>query len=102
MADTEELLDWARRIWNGTPTMTLQTIVAAHGKVHGDICEVARTMDESALLDEAALAKELGNLILSAIRWADDLGLDIDECIQLAKDAQYRYATRLRRNADLT
>jgi len=33
------------------------------------------------------LKKELGNIIFSTIRWVDDLGLDVLECLDLAIEA---------------
>jgi hypothetical protein len=38
------------------------------------------------------LKKELGNIIFSTIRWIDDLGLDVLECLDLAIKAQERFA----------
>lgn len=36
--------------------------------------------------------KELGNIIFSTIRWVDDLGLDVLECLDLAIEAQEKFA----------
>jgi hypothetical protein len=38
------------------------------------------------------LRKELGNIIFSTIRWIDDLGLDVLECLDLAIEAQEEFA----------
>lgn len=38
------------------------------------------------------LKKELGNIIFSTIRWVDDLGLDVLECLDLAIEAQEKFA----------
>jgi hypothetical protein len=38
------------------------------------------------------LKKELGNIIFSTIRWIDDLGLDVLECLDLAIEAQEKSA----------
>lgn len=38
------------------------------------------------------LKKELGNILFSTIRWIDDLGLDVLECLDLAIDAQEKFA----------
>lgn len=38
------------------------------------------------------LKKELGNVIFSTIRWVDDLGLDVLECLDLAIEAQEKFA----------
>jgi len=39
------------------------------------------------------LKKELGNIIFSTIRWIDDLGLDVLECLDLAIEAQEKFAS---------
>ena len=38
------------------------------------------------------LKKELGNILFSTIRWIDDLGLDVLECLDLAIEAQEKFA----------
>ena len=38
------------------------------------------------------LKKELGNVVFSTIRWIDDLGLDVLECLDLAIEAQEKFA----------
>lgn len=67
--------------------MTLNEIVVAMGVVYGDLCRQARDGVED---DE--LKKELGNMIVSSIRWCDDLGLDPNECIEKALAAQKKFA----------
>ncbi len=42
------------------------------------------------------LKKELGNIIFSTIRWVDDLGLDVLECLDLAIEAQEKFANSRR------
>lgn len=39
------------------------------------------------------LKKELGNVLFSTIRWIDDLGLDVLECLDLAIEAQEKFAS---------
>lgn len=39
------------------------------------------------------LKKEFGNIIFSTIRWIDDLGLDVLECLDLAIEAQEKFAS---------
>lgn len=41
---------------------------------------------------ERELKKELGNIIFSTIRWVDDLGFDVLECLDLAIEAQEKFA----------
>ena len=38
------------------------------------------------------LQRELGDIIFSAIRWIDDLGFDARECLDLAIEAQEKFA----------
>lgn len=47
----------------------------------------------------ADLERELGNLVVSALRWMRACGLDPAECIAAAEDAQRAYAARPRREA---
>lgn len=67
----------------------------------GDVARLAR--DHGALPLDAGhgavavginneLKKELGNIIFSTIRWIDDLGLDVLECLDLAIEAQEKFA----------
>ena len=61
------------------------------GVVYGDICRHVRDHAGNKTVDEAEIKKELGNMLFSTIRWADDLGFSPEECIELAKAAQQRY-----------
>lgn len=79
-----------REIW-GRKRMTFAEIVVAMGVVYGDICRQARWDQERGQHDSLELAKELGNMILSTIRWCDDLGFWPETCLQIALDAQRRY-----------
>lgn len=90
--NTDELLQRARAIW-GDKRMTLDEIIVVIGVVYGDICRQARSQDEGGHIDNEELQKELGNLIFSVLRWADDLGYDPNKCIQLAIEAQQRYVS---------
>ena len=63
----------------------------------GDVARLARDHGEwihdeghSEALGE--LKKELGNVLFSTIRWIDDLGLDVMECLELAIEAQEKFA----------
>jgi len=38
------------------------------------------------------LQRELGSIIFSTIRWIDDLGFDVRECLDLAIEAQEKFA----------
>ncbi len=61
----------------------------------GDLARLERDYtgadeDQSAWIRQ--LAKELGNIIFSTIRWVDDLDLDVLECLDLAIEAQEKFA----------
>ncbi len=61
------------------------------GVTYGDICRQARKTLEGGEVNTNELKKEFGNIIASTVRWADDLGLDIEECLELALTAQRAY-----------
>ena len=89
--EIKELLKTSRQIW-GDEKLPLAQIVVRMGKVFGDICRWERNAkkDESTHTDEE-LKKELGNTILSTIRFCDDLGYSPEDCIELAIDAQKKF-----------
>ena len=67
------------------PVQTVLALDAEPGSIAGQ--------DWGPLLDwEEELKKELGNIIFSTIRWCDDLGLDVMECLELAIEAQKKFA----------
>lgn len=80
----------ARVIW-GEPRMGLEEVAVAAACVLGHLSRQARAQQEGRPVDWEAVAKELGNMALSTVRWIDDLGLSVDECIDLALAAQRRY-----------
>ncbi len=94
----------SRQIWGDT-RQTLPEIAVRMMVGVGDIARAARdgrpeneSVDGSYNLAEIRAAwdrevkKELGNLIFSTIRWIDDLGLDVLECLDLAIEAQEKFA----------
>lgn len=89
--EIKELLKTGREIW-GDKKLSLPEIIVRMGKVQGDICRWERNepKDKDFHTDQE-LKKELGNMIFSTIRWADDLNYDPQECINLAIDCQRRY-----------
>lgn len=92
--DLHGLTRQATAIWGETPTplphaVTILTVVA------GDIARQARNEAEGRPVDRAKLAKELGNWILTTIRVIRDAGLDPDDCVGAALQAQQRYAAKL-------
>jgi len=88
--NTKQLLDEERIIW-GNRKQSLEHIVICMGKTYGDIAKEARSKLESGSVHETELKKELGNMISSTIRWIDDLGYGVDECIELALQSQKAY-----------
>lgn len=110
------LLTAARTAWPD-PT-DLGDMPTNLGAVHGDICHATRelvathrlprvTMTDAAtsisrLNDQMArrrelaadLTRELGNLILTAARYLDDLGIGLPDAIDAATAAQHAYRTR--------
>ena len=87
---TDEILHQERIIWGDTP-QSIEHITVSMGKVFGDISKQARTSLEGGQVDVYELQKELGNMIASTIRWVDDLGFSVDDCIERALEAQRKY-----------
>jgi hypothetical protein len=95
-----------RQIWGAEPTNMLRT--AMLGKIIlrlqvgvGDLARLARDgvapdRDDGFESWDREAKKELGNIVLSTVRWIDDLGFDALECIDLAVDAQEKYARSAR------
>lgn len=79
----------ARQIWGDKkhtfPEIALRLMVGV-----GDLSRHARdaSVDPDVVRD---VKKEFGNVIFSMIRWADDLGLDVLECLDLAIEAQEKF-----------
>ncbi|MGZ6005358.1 MAG: hypothetical protein ACXWLH_04375 [Candidatus Saccharimonadales bacterium] len=86
----DELLKRERQIW-GDNQQAIEHIVVCMGKTFGDISAQARAKIEKGEFDAIELKKELGNMIASTVRWVDDLGFDIQECINLALQSQQKY-----------
>jgi len=87
----KELLNLSREIW-GEEKLNLSQIIVRMGKVFGDICKWERNAKKDAKFhSEKELQKELGNIILSTIRWCDDLGYDPKECIEEAIKCQKEF-----------
>jgi len=91
-----------RQIWGGT-RHTLPEIVLRLTVGVGDLARVARDgylpgFDPAAdqeLVEgrRRELKKELGNVLFSVVRWIDDLGFDVMECIDLSVEAQEKFAS---------
>ena len=76
-----ELLQTGRSIW-GERRMRAPEIAVALGVVYGDVCRSIRDCEPS------DLAAEIGNVLLSTIRWCDDLGIDFEDALVLAQTRQ--------------
>jgi hypothetical protein len=88
-----QLADHGTTIWGDRTT----TPAAAHtvlSVVVGDIGRVVRTAEETGITDLETLIRELGNLALSSMRLAVELGLDPAECVAAASEAQRAYVER--------
>ena len=87
----DELLQESRTIWKNEK-LTLSQIIVRMGKVFGDLCRYERgAPKDAALHTDAELKKELGNIIVSTIRWCDDLGFDPKDCIKEAIACQKKF-----------
>ena len=98
MTDLDGILREARDIWGRRDIRSprgvrLRHIGLAAGVVVGDLLRQARDSapDELGEVDWREVQKELGNLLVSSVRWLDDLGFDLDESITKAFEAQRRY-----------
>ena len=85
-----------RQIW-GDKHHTLDEVVPRLMVGVGDLARLVR--DGFNLKDtvgyiqaQRELKKELGNIIFSTIRWVDDLGFNVLECLDLAIEAQEKFA----------
>jgi len=83
-----------RQIWGDTrhphlPEITIRLMVGV-----GDLARLAReyTSWPPEVFPEKHRKRELGNILFSTIRWIDDLGLDVLECLDLAIEAQEKFA----------
>ena len=92
----------ARQIWGGDK-LALRGVVLRLTVGVGDLARLARDHgnilplnvedgDPVAIALNSELKKELGNVLFSTIRWIDDLGLDVLECLDLAIEAQEKFA----------
>ncbi len=87
-----EILKFGRVTW-GSNKLSLPEIIVCLGVVYGDICRQAR----SSAIDEKELKKEMGNIVTSTLRWIDDLGYDVQECIYLSMTCQEEFAKKEKR-----
>lgn len=89
--EIKNLLDQGREIW-GNKKLSLSQIIVRMGKVFGDICRWERNaLKDKKTHTKKELQKEMGNMILSSLRWCDDLGFDPEDCIKEALKAQKNF-----------
>lgn len=89
--EIKQLLDESRETWGGAKP-TLAQIIVRLGKIFGDICRWERNaIKDRSIHTDQELKKEMGNMILSGIRWCDDLGYDPEECINEAIKCQREF-----------
>lgn len=87
-----DVLRRARQIW-GPQRLSLSEIVVRLMVNVGKLARFARAADKDlAYVSDDGLATAMGNIIVSMIRWCDDLGLQPDRCIKLALDCQEKFA----------
>lgn len=86
--ETKELLKQTKEIW-ADEKLTLGQMIVVLEKVFGDICRWERNYakDEKTHTDDD-LKKELGNLIVSSTKFCDQLGYDVEDCINRALESQ--------------
>jgi hypothetical protein len=91
--DIRDLLARGRAIWgsDNDDKLGLSQIVIRLGVGFGDLCRMARGASKDKY-DGHEVMKELGNLIFSVIRWCDDMGYDPVACVELAMEAQRKFA----------
>ncbi len=90
----------ARQIWGDDWKHPIDEIAVRLMVGVGDLARFARDharfpgdrIGSTPASDLLELKKEFGNIIFSTIRWVDDLGLDVLECLDLAIEAQERFA----------
>lgn len=89
--EIKTLLQQGRDIW-GQDKLQLNQIIVCMGKIFGDICRWERNAPKDKKIHtDTELKKEFGNIILSTIRWCDDLGYDPEECLQIAIESQKKF-----------
>lgn len=90
---TATILAAARAVW-GDDRMPLPEIAVCAAVVVGDLARTGRDRAEGRPVDLDRVATELGNLIVSAVRWADGLGLPPDLCVDRALETQRAYVAQ--------
>lgn len=89
-AAVRTVVEAGQEIW-GERTSDLPYVALCAGVVVGDLDRQARNFRDGCRVRWDEVAKELGNLFLSSLRWATELGLDPVECVHAALKAQREY-----------
>lgn len=98
--DEQSLLERAEKIWGKRrPIHDIGDQLTLINVIIGDVARAVREMWEGKLNRYSALVsveREFGNLLLSIPRWLDDLGLNVENAVQAAEDAQRAYVGLLK------
>ncbi len=95
MVGIDAMLTEGRSIWGPKPVpFEVRDVLTRLTVSMGDIARVARGASKDPRGSEAReeLQKELGNIIFSTVRFADDLGLNPIDCVRRAIEAQRKFA----------
>lgn len=79
----DEIAAAGHEIWGDR--MSLAEIVIAMGVVYGDLARIVRDRPATVRHD---LHRELGNMIVSTVRWCGHLGINPTEAVETALTAQ--------------
>ncbi len=85
--DNIDILKHSLDIW-GYDRATAKDIALRMGVIHGDICRFIRDQDDK------ELQRELGNMILSTVRWINDLEFSFTDCLDAAMICQIEFVRR--------
>lgn len=93
--ETREILKQTKEVW-GDERLTLGQMIVVLGKVFGDICRWERNYAKDVKTHgDNDLKKELGNMIVSSTKFCDQLGYDVEECVELALQSQRKISKEI-------
>lgn len=87
------LLSLGRSIWHNWPVMELTQVAICLAVIEGDVSRQAQAKEEGGEPDMELVGQELGNLLLSIMRWMDDLRLNPHDYMHKAIVAQRKYVS---------
>lgn len=82
-----------RSIWHNWPTSDLTQIAICLAVLESDISREARAQTEGDQPNMNRVGHELSSLVLSILRWMDDLGLNPHEYMKKAIAAQQKFVS---------